>query len=145
MLVLRDGDILEKVASGGQFVSSDVAADQARVDAGEVVPTAPLPGSRVRSPAPVTAARELEDLALAELAIGAEELAQVGRSLPGTRRPVVVKVTLGEPAVAEEPGGLRLRFSLPAGSYATVVLDALGALQGRQDEPVLASDAEPVS
>ena len=145
LLVLRDGDILEKVASGGQFFSSDVAADQARVDAGEVVPTAPLPGSRVRSPAPGTAARELEDRAQAELGIGPEELSQVGRWLPGTRRPVVVKVTLGEPAVAEEPGGLRLRFSLPAGSYATVVLDALGALQSRRDEPVLASDAEPAS
>jgi tRNA pseudouridine13 synthase len=143
LLVVRGGDILQKVASGGQFVSSDIAMDQARVDAGEVVPTGPLPGSRGRSPEPGSAARELEDLALAELGIGAEELGQVGRALPGARRPVVVKVTLGEPAVAEEPGGLRLRFSLPAGSYATVVLEALGTLEGRHDEPVLASDAEP--
>jgi tRNA pseudouridine13 synthase len=143
LLAVRDGDILEKVVSGGQFVSSDVAAEQARVDAGEVVPTGPLPGSHVRTPAPGTAAHALEERALAALGIASGELEEVGRVLPGARRPVVVKVTLGEPAVAVESGGLRLRFSLPAGSYATVVLDALGVSQQRSDEPVLASDAQP--
>ena len=145
LLVVRSGDILEKIDSGGQFPSTDRTADQARVDAGEVVPTAPLPGGRVRTPEPGSAARALEDRALAELGIGPDELGQVGRSLPGTRRPVVVKVTLDEPTVTEEANGLRLRFSLPPGSYATVVLEALGIEQGRRDEPMLASDAEPAS
>jgi tRNA pseudouridine13 synthase len=145
LLTVLGGDILEKVASGGQFSSTDIAADQARVDAGEVVPTAPLPGGRVRTPEPGSAARALEDRALAELGIGPDELGQVGRSLPGTRRPVVVKVTLDEPAVTPQVGHLRLRFSLPPGSYATVVLEALGVEQGRQDEPMLVSDAEPAS
>jgi tRNA pseudouridine13 synthase len=145
LLTLLGGDILEKVDSGGQFASTDLAVDQARVDAGEVVPTAPLPGGRVRTPEPGSAARALEDRALAELGIGPDELGQVGRSLPGTRRPVVVKVTLGDVPVSEEAGGLRLRFSLPPGSYATVVLEALGVEQGRQDEPMLASDAGPAS
>jgi tRNA pseudouridine13 synthase len=142
LLTVLDGDILEKVVSGGQFSSTDIAANQARVDAGEVVPTAPLPGGRVRTPEPGSAARALEDRALAELGIGPDELGQVGRSLPGTRRPVVVKVTLVEPAVVEEGEGLRLRFSLPAGSYATVVLEALGVEQGRESQPVLVSGAE---
>jgi tRNA pseudouridine13 synthase len=145
LLVVREGDILEKVVSGGQFASTDVVAEQARVDAGEVVPTAPLPGSRVLAPAPGTVAHALEARALAELQIGPQELVQVGRSLPGARRPVVVKVTLDEPPVIEEPSRLRLRFSLPAGSYATVLLEALGVEQGRHDEPMLASDAEPAS
>jgi tRNA pseudouridine13 synthase len=143
LLTVREGDILEKVASGGQFSCTGPAIDQPRVDAGEVVPTAPMPGSRVREPAPGTAARVLEDRALQSLGIGPEELAQVGRSLPGTRRPVVVRITLGEPATAVEAGGLRLHFSLPAGSYATVVLDALGVEQARKAEPVLASGADP--
>jgi tRNA pseudouridine13 synthase len=143
LLVVREGDILEKTDSGGQFVSTDPLLDQARVDSGEVVPTAPMPGNRVRSPAPGTAACALEERALATLGIQPEELAQVGRSLPGTRRPVVVKITLGDPVAAPDPAGLRLRFSLPAGSYATVVLDALGVAQARRDQPVLALGADP--
>jgi len=143
LLMVREGDILEKTDSGGQFVSTDQAADQARVDAGEVVPTAPLPGGRVRSPAPGTAARALEDRALAMVGVQQGEMERIGRSLPGTRRPVVVKITLGVPPAALEPGGLRLRFTLPAGSYATVVLDALGVEQLRSDKPVLASAADP--
>lgn len=143
LLAVRAGDILERVLSGGQFVCTDVASEQARVDSGEVVPTGPLPGSRVRAPAPGTAARALEDRALAELGIAAGELERVGRALPGTRRAVVVKITLGEPPVAVERDRLRLRFSLPAGSYATVVLDALDVSQERSDQPVLASDPEP--
>jgi tRNA pseudouridine13 synthase len=143
LLVVREGDILEKVASGGQFVCTDPVADQARVESGEIVPTAPLPGSRVREPAPGTASRALEDRALTMIDLGPQELAQVGRSLPGTRRPVVVKITLGDPPVAAEPDGLRLRFSLPAGSYATVVLDALGVEQARREQPMLASAPDP--
>ncbi len=143
LLAVREGDILERVESGGQFICTDPAADQARVDAGEVVPTAPMPGSRVREPAPGTPARALEDRALAMLGIGPEELAQVGRSLPGVRRPVVVKITLGDPPASEDPAGMRLRFSLPAGSYATVVLDALGVEQARSGQPMLASTADP--
>jgi tRNA(Glu) U13 pseudouridine synthase TruD len=57
----------------------------------------------------------------------------------------VVKVTLEEPSIIEEAPTLRLRFSLPAGSYATVVLEALGVEQGpgRGGELVLASEQEP--
>jgi tRNA pseudouridine13 synthase len=143
LLLVREGDILEKTDSGGQFVSTDCAADQARVDAGEVVPTAPLPGNRVRSPAPGTPACLLEDRALATVGVEPGELERLGRSLPGARRPVVVKITLGVPPAVPESGGLRLRFSLPAGSYATVVLDALGVEQVRSDQPVLASPGGP--
>jgi tRNA(Glu) U13 pseudouridine synthase TruD len=49
-----------------------------------------------------------------------------------------VKVTLDDPAVAREPGRLRLRFALPSGSYATVVLQALAQLPGSPGaDPVL--------
>lgn len=143
LLRVREGDIMEKVDGGGQFHSTEVAVDQARVEAGEIVPTAPLPGGRVREPVSGSEARTLEDRALAELGISAAEVARFGRSLPGSRRPVVVKVTPGEPLVAPEESGLRLRFSLPAGSYATVLLDALGVDQRTREQPVLASPAEP--
>ncbi len=142
--LVRAGDVLQKVSSGGSFVCEDLAREQARVDAGEIVPTAPMPGSRVMEPPSGTPARGLEDQALAELGIAPGELAEMGRALPGTRRPVVVPVTLGEPPVSREADRVRLRFALPAGSYATVLLQALGVATDRPGEPVLAFGPEPV-
>jgi len=138
---VRAGDVLRKVATGGLFVTEDVAVDQARVDAGELVITGPLPGGREVEPPPDTPARALEDEALASTGATREDFARAGRDLPGARRSLLVPLTLGEPPVQLEParasqpagGGttslrpisLRLRFSLPAGSYATVVVGAL--------------------
>lgn len=123
LLRVRSGDVLQKTQSGGLFVTDDLARDQARVDAGEVVTTAPMPGSREIEPPPGSEARQLEDEALAAAGVTREELAAVGRDLPGTRRAVVMR--LGDPSTAVEESRLRLRFSLPAGGYATVVLEAL--------------------
>ncbi|HVU49341.1 MAG TPA: tRNA pseudouridine(13) synthase TruD [Polyangia bacterium] len=130
---VRAGDVLQKVASGGLFITEDVAVDQARVDAGELAVTGPLPGGREKEPPPGTAARALEDEALAGVGATREDFARAGRDLPGARRPFLVPLTLGEPAVQPDPApvgpgevALRLRFSLPAGSYATVVVAALG-------------------
>jgi len=126
---VRLGDVLQKTESGGSFVCEEPERDQARVDAGEIVPTAPLPGGRVMAPPAGSPARVLEDQALADLGLGLAELAQAGRSLPGSRRAVVTPITLGQPPVQEGsdgPGAIRLFFSLPAGSYATVLLEALG-------------------
>ena len=130
---VRLGDVLQKTATGGSFLCQDPALDQARVDAGELIPTAPLPGSRTMEPPEGTPARALEDQALVDLGLGPTELAQVGRALPGTRRPVVTPVTLGDPALQvghDGPNTVRLFFSLPAGSYATVLLEALGVSLG---------------
>ena len=127
LLRVRAGDVLQKRESGGLFVCEDPAVDQPRVDAGELVPTGPLPGNREKEPPEGSAARALEDQALAAVGVTRAELAPLGRDLPGARRPVVVAVDLGDPPVADEGGGhLRLRFALPPGSYATVVVRALG-------------------
>jgi tRNA pseudouridine13 synthase len=127
LLRVRPGDVLQKRESGGLFVCEDPAVDQPRVDAGELVPTGPLPGNREKEPPEGTAARALEDEALAAVGVTRAELAPLGRDLPGARRPVVVDVELGDPPVTDEGGGhLRLRFGLPSGSYATVVVRALG-------------------
>jgi tRNA pseudouridine13 synthase len=129
--LVRLGDILQKTETGGSFVCEEPERDQARVDAGELIPTAPLPGSRSMEPPPGTPARALEDQALADIGLGPAELGQAGRDLPGARRPVVTPVTLGEPPITEDcdgPGTVRLFFSLPAGSYATVLLETLGVV-----------------
>jgi tRNA pseudouridine13 synthase len=127
------GDVLQKVASGGLFITEDVEVDQRRVDAGELVITGPLPGGREKEPPPGTPARALEDAALAAVGATREDFARAGRDLPGARRPLLVPLGLGEPPVQPEPAAagpdvaaVRLRFTLPAGSYATVVVAALG-------------------
>jgi tRNA(Glu) U13 pseudouridine synthase TruD len=90
-----------------------------------------MPGGRVTEPPPGTPSRALEDQALADSGATREDFDRAGRDLPGARRPVVVAVEVGEPPLDAEPGGdgvtpaVRLRFALPAGSYATVVLAAL--------------------
>jgi tRNA(Glu) U13 pseudouridine synthase TruD len=69
------------------------------------------------------------------------ELAAAGRELPGARRPVLIPVTLESPAAVPDPEArtVRLRFSLTAGAYATVVLQALELPFGSRPE------APPVS
>jgi tRNA pseudouridine13 synthase len=139
LLRVRTGDVLAKTASGGVFVTDDLERDQARVDAGELVPTGPLPGTREIEPPPGTEAAALEDEGLAAVGVTRAELAAAGRELPGARRPVLIPVTLDDPAVLAEPEprSMRLRFSLPAGSYATVVLQALASPGSPGSKPVL--------
>ena len=142
---VRLGDVLQKTASGGLFVCADVAIDQARVDAGELIPTGPMPGTRVMEPPPDSASGQLEQQALDAAGATREDFARAGRDLPGARRPVIVNVGLGVPALAAEPPGatLRVKFSLPSGSYATVVIDWLLAPHGPPVGHSTAPSAEP--
>ena len=70
------------------------------------------------------AAGELEAHALAELDLESETFGRLRPALHrGARRPLRVAVT--DPRVEVDEGGLRLRFELPRGSYATAVLREL--------------------
>ena len=115
------GDVLQKRETGGLFVSTDVEADQPRVESGEVDPTGPMPGARTFAAADEAAAREAA--ALEALGLDEELLKVLGKFAPGTRRParlLVSELSLefdGDMAVA--------RFVLPAGSFATVLLGEL--------------------
>lgn len=137
---VRPGDVLQKTASGGLFVSIDPAIDQARVASGEVVPTGPLPGGREIEPPQGTPARAIEDQAIAAVGATREDFARAGREIPGARRPVLLKVTVEGEGFVREPAGagpdepvdsdararaVRLAFALPAGGYATVLIEAL--------------------
>lgn len=120
------GDVLKKTDTGGLFVSIDPEVDQRRVDAGELIPTAPMPGGREIEPPPGTAAYALEDEAITAVGATREDFTRLGRDLPGARRPVLLR--LADTAFSEEPAddsdvrAVRLRFTLPAGGYATVVV-----------------------
>ncbi|HVV16978.1 MAG TPA: tRNA pseudouridine(13) synthase TruD [Polyangia bacterium] len=120
---VREGDVLQKTDTGGLFVTTDLAADQPRVDRGEVVPTGPLPGGREIEPPVGTQARALEDRAIAAVGATREDFASAGRELPGARRAVVVRAQ--DLQLHRAAAGGRLTFALPAGAYATVLVDAV--------------------
>ncbi|HVY40793.1 MAG TPA: tRNA pseudouridine(13) synthase TruD [Polyangia bacterium] len=120
---VRPGDVLQKTDTGGLFVTTDLGADQPRVDRGEVVPTGPLPGDREIEPPPGTEARDMEDQAIAAVGATREDFTRAGRDLPGARRAVVVRAQ--ELQLQRDAAGARLTFSLPAGAYATVLVDAV--------------------
>ncbi len=117
-----EGDVLRKRDTGGLFVCTDVAADAPRVAAGEVDPAGPMVGAKTF--AAVGAAAELEAAALATLNLTAEALATLHRFAPGTRRAARLLVEALE-VTFEPPDRAVVRFTLPAGAFATVVLGEL--------------------
>jgi tRNA pseudouridine13 synthase len=117
------GDILQKRDSGGMFECLDAPADQARLDAGELVLTGPMYGSKMRAPKSGTASAALEAEILATVGLDSNKLAKLGRNVPGTRRQLAIWPA--DVSATPVDGGLQLQFCLPAGSYATVLLREL--------------------
>jgi tRNA pseudouridine13 synthase len=113
-----DGDVMMKWPGGGLFVAEDVAAEQARFDARETVIGGPMFGSRTFPTARVAAEREAR--VLADHGITPATFARFGKLAGGTRRHNLVYID--DLASEWEPDGLRLTFTLPSGSYATVLL-----------------------
>lgn len=126
---MHDG-LLHRAISGEVIVDrrtelpmwvTDVAAAQEKIDARKSVPLGPMFGPKMR-PARGEASQR-EQLVLDAVELDLESFAAFGKIARGTRRPILVFV--GQLQVAKEEHGLRLRFELPAGSYATVLLDEL--------------------
>ena len=112
------GDVMEVVASGGKFIAEDLAAEQPRYDAGETAVTGPMFGPKMRDP--LGQPYDREQLLLSQSGLLPEHFAKFLNLMSGTRRPYVVRP--GELTVLQEADGLRFNFSLPSGSYATVLL-----------------------
>jgi tRNA pseudouridine13 synthase len=112
------GDVMAKWPAGGMFVARDVAAEQARFDARETVHAGPIFGRKTFAAEGPAAEREAAVLRDAGLSV--DTFAGFGKLVQGTRRHDLVYVD--DLAAAAEPEGLRLTFTLPAGSYATVLL-----------------------
>jgi tRNA pseudouridine13 synthase len=115
------GDVMARWPFGGLFVAEDMGREQARLEARETVPAGPIFGRKVFRAAGEAARREEE--VLGEAGLGPEAFRGFGKLMPGTRRHNLVYVD--DLAAAEEPEGVRLTFTLPAGSYATVLLREL--------------------
>jgi tRNA pseudouridine13 synthase len=112
------GDVLAKWPAGGMFVAEDVAREQTRFDSREVVSAGPIFGRKTFTAAGMAAEREAQILQGAGLA--AQSFAGFGKLVQGTRRHNLVYID--DLAATREADGVRLTFSLPAGSYATVLL-----------------------
>lgn len=112
------GDVMQVVASGGPFVVEDPALEQPRLESHEIVVSGPLYGPKMKAPAGEVAVRENEILSAAGFTL--EAFTRYANLTPGTRRPYLIWIDDLE--ITQEGTGLRLNFSLPSGSYATVVL-----------------------
>lgn len=118
------GDVME-VASGGLFVAEDATAEQRRFDAGETMVTGPLFGLKMKSPTGLPAERE--QFILQQVQVSETAFTDYRDLLPGGRRNYFVRPTSLQ--MSQEPNGVRLQFELPAGVYATTLLEELFDLQ----------------
>jgi tRNA pseudouridine13 synthase len=115
------GDVLRKDETGGIFLCADEAVDGERAKRGELSPTGPIFGAKMRWPEGKPAAIEREILAAAT---GSDDPFSRHHTLgEGTRRPFVLRaVELTVEKMMEERTALRVRFVLPKGGYATTLL-----------------------
>jgi tRNA pseudouridine13 synthase len=112
------GDVMAKWPAGGMFVAEDVATEQARFDCREIVHTGPMFGKKMFAAAGQAAERE--QAVLEKVGLSAAAFHGFGKLLQGTRRHNLVWL---EDLVGQIEGAdARITFTLPAGSYATVLL-----------------------
>lgn len=126
------GDVMAKWPFGGMFVAEDVPREQARFEARETVPAGPIFGRKTFAAA--AAAAEREEAVLRDAGLPRSAFFGFGKLLQGTRRMNLVYVD--DLAAVVEPEGIRLTVTLPAGSYATVLLREVmktPVLEGEED------------
>ncbi len=112
------GDVMQVAASRGPFVAEDAAVEQVRFDGGETLITGPLFGPKMKSPSGAVADRERG--LLEKSGLDAAAFTQFRQLTSGTRRPYIVRPE--ELQLEPTPVGIRFRFQLPAGVYATTLL-----------------------
>ena len=117
------GDVARVTESGGLFLVEDVEVDLKRALLFEISATGPIFGTKMEQPSGRVAERENQIMEQLGVPVGSALIPPRGLRVPGARRPVRVKV--GEPVLTREGDWLRFVFSLPAGSYATVLLEEL--------------------
>jgi len=110
------GDVMHHYPAGKAFVCEDLAEELQRFDQEDITPTGWLPGGR--SMRCEGFAKELEDevCSVAELYLN---------QMDGTRRFAWAFLRDAESEYKEEQGWFEMHFSLPKGSYATVILEEL--------------------
>lgn len=115
---VQRGDVMQVVASGGMFLVQEVATEQARYDAREIVPTGPMFGPKMK--ASEESVLETELAVLNEVGLSPEHFKKFKKLTSGTRRPLLLWPD--DLSFERCPEGSWFRFELPRGAYATVVL-----------------------
>ncbi len=138
-----EGDLLKK-ESGGMFLCTDPETDRARAARGEVCPTGPILGDKMRQAE--GAVRELEERVCSPFFEGID--LRRARSLgEGTRRALRLDVhdwsfveLTDDVGAGEQRRALRVCFVLPKGAYATTVLESVFDFASVSGSPVGAGD-----
>ncbi len=115
------GDVLKKHESGGEFLCADAAVDQPRMDAFEVSATGPMFGPSMRAAEGDVGADEAAVLKDEGLTI--ESFEAGGGQTEGARR--LLRIPIPDATLEAAGDDAWLAFTLPSGSYATVVLGEL--------------------
>ncbi|MFO0974311.1 MAG: tRNA pseudouridine(13) synthase TruD [Phycisphaerae bacterium] len=135
---LCDGDLACKHDTGAVFRVESAAAEQPRAERFEVSATGPILGHRMSTPTGVPAEIEAEACAAAALAL--PDFDRLGPLRPpGSRRPLRFQPHEVSVETQHDERGplLRLKFALPAGCYATVLLREVckrELAEGREEE-----------
>jgi tRNA pseudouridine13 synthase len=116
------GDVVRFSDGRAMFTVEDAAREQGRLERGELRLTGPMVGPKMKASAGQPL--ELERAAVDAVGLDASTLAALGRWAPGTRRDLL----LWPSGLSHELGAdqsLTLRFSLPAGAYASLIVSTL--------------------
>jgi tRNA pseudouridine13 synthase len=121
------GDLVKKMDTGGIFACTDPSTCADRALRGEICPTGPMFGAKMRWPEGEPARIERE--VLADTAFD-EKLFDDHRALgEGSRRPFILPAReLVVERLTDTEHGLRVQFVLPKGGYATTLLACAVAL-----------------
>ena len=109
------GDIAKKTDTGGLFVVEDLEREQTRYDNKEISFTAPIYGPKMWFASGPSG--DFEIMILEQAGVTLEELKK--QKVRGTRR---AGRLLPDVTVKGYEGGVQLRFFLPKGAYATILL-----------------------
>ncbi|RPI90782.1 MAG: tRNA pseudouridine(13) synthase TruD, partial [Planctomycetaceae bacterium] len=118
---VRPGDVMQVVATGGPFVVEDVDREQPRFEARETVIAGPMFGPKMKPAGGEVAA--WEDQLLAGAGLSRDEFTRFPQLTSGTRRACLVWPD--DLRATQVESGVQFEFSLPSGSYATVLLREL--------------------
>lgn len=126
-----EGDIC-RLPNGADFAVEDAAVEQPRAEALEISPTGPIYGHKARLAS--GRAGELEQRILKEAEL-TPEMWDIGRGLSqkGDRRPFRFGATEVATEFDSDQSALNLKFTLPKGCYATVLLKEITKPSNDQD------------